>query len=139
MEQNFRIANRPNEVPGVLNGVDEFCRSHGFAKETAADLRLVAEEVLTNIVQYAHDTDGAHAVELRLSSSSQSVRMEFRDEGTPFNPLDLPAPDLTAAPEDRAIGGLGVHLVRSLVDGASYSREGLVNVLVLIKHVGSAV
>jgi serine/threonine-protein kinase RsbW len=138
LEQNFRIANRSNEVPGVLSGVEEFCRIHGFGKETAGDLRLVAEEVLTNIVKYAHDADGKHAVELRLSASPQSVRMEFRDEGTPFNPLDLPAPGLSG-PDRRGIGGLGLHLIKALVDDASYSREERVNVLVLIKRVGSAV
>ena len=136
---NLRISNRPNELPGALDQVEEFCRVQGFATETVSDVRLVAEEVLTNIVKYAHDGDREHAVELRLTAASQSVRMEFRDEGAPFNPLEVPAPDLNGQPEQRAIGGLGVHLVRALVDEASYSREGMVNVLVLIKHAGSTV
>jgi serine/threonine-protein kinase RsbW len=139
LEQTFRIANRSNEVPDVLSGVEEFCRIHGFGKETAGDLRLVAEEVLTNIVKYAHDPGVEHAVELRLSASPQSVRMEFRDEGTPFNPLVQPAPELNVGTGTRAIGGLGLHLIRALIDDASYSREETVNVLVLIKRVGSAV
>jgi hypothetical protein len=57
----------------------------------------------------------------------------------PFNPLDTPLPDLTSPPEKRGIGGLGVHLVKSLIDDASYAREGAVNIIVLIKHVGSTV
>jgi serine/threonine-protein kinase RsbW len=57
----------------------------------------------------------------------------------PFNPLDTPLPDLTSPPEKRGIGGLGVHLVKFLIDDASYAREGAVNIMVLIKHVGSTV
>ena len=139
MEHIFQIQNRLQDVPRVLTGVEEFCRAQGLAKETSLDLRLVAEEVLSNIVQYAHAEIEERPVELRLSVSRESVRMEFRDEGTPFNPLDAPTPDLDARPDERAIGGLGVHLVRSLVDEARYSREGSVNVFVLMKHVGSTI
>ena len=134
LEQVFRIRNRPHELPAVLNGVQEFCQARGLAEENTLDVRLVAEEVLTNIVKYAHGENEERWVELRLVASAGSVRLEFRDEGTPFNPLDAPEPDLGIAAEDRTIGGLGVHLVRSLVDDASYSREGTVNVLVLVKH-----
>jgi serine/threonine-protein kinase RsbW len=139
LEQIFRIRNSPRDVRGVLNAVEELCRAHGLATETALDVRLVAEEVLTNVVKYAHGGTKERLVELRLSASQESVRMEFRDEGAPFNPLDAPLPDLKRRPEERGIGGLGVHLVKSLVDDASYSREGSVNILVLIKRVGSTV
>jgi anti-sigma regulatory factor (Ser/Thr protein kinase) len=127
------------DIPSVLNGVEEYCRAQGLAKEISLDLRLAAEEVLTNIVQYADVGIEQRPVELRLSASRGSLRMEFRDEGAPFNPLDAPMPDLDTRPEARAIGGLGVHLVKSLVDEARYSREGSVNVFVLMKHVGSTV
>jgi anti-sigma regulatory factor (Ser/Thr protein kinase) len=140
LEQIFRIPNHVRHVPGLLDAVEEFCRVHGFASENTADVRLVAEEVLTNVVKYAHEGgEEEHTVVLRLSASSESIRMEFRDEGAPFNPLDVPVPDLNTRPGERQIGGLGIHLVRSLVDDASYSREGSVNVLILIKHVGSTV
>jgi anti-sigma regulatory factor (Ser/Thr protein kinase) len=65
--------------------------------------------------------------------------LEFRDEGAPFNPLDAPLPDLTHRPEERGTGGLGVLLVRALVDDATYARDGGVNTLVLTKRVGSTV
>ena len=139
LEQVFRIHNRPRDVTIALNRVEEFCRVHGLATTTVLDVRLVTEEVLTNAVKYAYEGVGDQSVELRLSASSQSVRMEFRDEGAPFNPLDVPAPNPSNRTGEHEIGGLGIHLARSLVDDASYSREGNVNVLVLIKHVGSTV
>jgi len=139
LERIFRIRNGSREMPDVLNGVEEFCRALGLATQPALEVRLVAEEVLTNFVNYAHALTEEPVVELRLSASPESVRLEFRDAGGPFNPLDTPLPDLTSPPEKRGIGGLGIHLVKSLMDDASYAREGAVNILVLIKHVGSTV
>lgn len=118
----------------MLDAIEDSCRGEGLAKETALDMRLVAEEVLTNIVKYAHGSIDEHPVELRLSASSGSVRMEFRDDGAPFNPLEAPVPDRKPPLEGREIGGLGVHLVRSLVDDARYARDGDCNVLILMKH-----
>ena len=139
MEQIFQIRNNLGDLPGALDGVEGFCRGRGLATETALEVRLVAEEVLTNFVKYAHDATEERVIALRLSASTESVRLEFRDEGVPFNPLDAPLPDLKGQPEERGIGGLGVLLVKGLVDDATYVREGSINVLVLIKHVGSTV
>jgi anti-sigma regulatory factor (Ser/Thr protein kinase) len=137
LEQIFRVRNDWRDLPGALDGVEEFCRGRGLERETALEVRLVAEEVLTNFVKYAHAVTEESAIALRLSASTESVRLEFRDEGVPFNPLDAPLPDVNGRPEERGIGGLGVLLVKALVDDATYVREGSVNILVLIKHVGS--
>ena len=139
MEQIFRVRNTYRDLPGALDGVEEFCRGRGLKMETTLELRLVAEEVLTNFIKYAHPVTQEGEIALRLSASTESVRLEFRDEGAPFNPLDAPLPDLTSRPEERGTGGLGVLLVKSLVDDATYAREGSINILVLVKHVGSTV
>ena len=139
MEQIFRIRNNFRDLPGALDGVEEFCRGRGLERETALDVRLLAEEVLTNFVKYAHAVTEEREIALRLSASPESIRLEFRDEGAPFNPLDAPLPDLQSGSAERGLGGLGVLLVKALVDDATYVREGGSNVLVLIKHVGSTV
>jgi phosphoserine phosphatase RsbU/P len=139
LEQIFRVGQSPRDLPGVLDGVEQFCHARGLARETALEVRLVSEEVLTNFVKYADGVREQRVVELRLAVSSEAVRMEFRDAGPPFNPLDVPPPDLKSRLDERVIGGLGVHLVKSLVDDATYSRDGNANVLVLIKHVRSTV
>lgn len=127
------------DLPAALDGVEDFCRGRGLAMETALDLRLVAEEVLTNFIKYAHTVNDEQVAVLRLSASIDSVRLEFRDAGKPFNPLAAPLPDVTGRIADRGIGRLGVPLLRALVDDATYVREGGDNVLVLIKRVGSTV
>jgi anti-sigma regulatory factor (Ser/Thr protein kinase) len=139
LEQFFRIRNTVGELPSALDSVEEFCLRCGMATPTALEVRLVAEEVLTNCLKYAYAVTEEAVVELRLSASDRSVRLEFRDAGPPFNPLDAPLPDLNSPSGQPGAGGLGVHLVKSLVDDASYVREGTTNVLVLVKHVGSTV
>jgi serine/threonine-protein kinase RsbW len=139
LEQIVRIRNRHDDVAGALNDVEKSCRARGLESETVLDLRLVVEEVLTNIVKYAYHAPDEESIELRLTISPEFVRMEFRDRGMPFNPLEAPAPDLETRVEERGPGGFGIHLARSLVDDARYSREERVNVLVLTKHVGSTI
>jgi len=98
------------------------------------DLRVVAEEVLTNVAKYAFDPGVAPAVELRVSFTEAAALLEFRDEGRAFDPLAEPPPDLELAPENRPLGGLGLTLVRALVDEARYERQDAANVLRLVKR-----
>jgi len=97
------------------------------------ELRLVAEEVVTNVAKYGFEPGRAAAMEVLLSLSEDTVVLEFRDQGQPFDPLSQPAPDLDAPVEERPIGGLGLTLVRALVEEARYAREGATNVLRLVK------
>src|SRR5262245_46463496 len=98
------------------------------------ELRLVAEEVLSNIAKYGFDPGTVPAAELRFSFSEDAALVEFRDEGRAFDPLAEPAPDLDAPLERRPLGGLGLPLVRALVEEARYAREGSTNVLRLVKR-----
>lgn len=139
MEQIFRIGQNRRDLPAVLDGVEKLCHAGGLTTDAGLEVRLVTEEMLTNAVKHTHVAGEDVVAELHLAISSDTVRMEFRDRGPAFNPLDVPPPDLESRPEERVIGGLGLHLVKSLVDEASYSREGSTNVLVLIKHVRSTV
>lgn len=97
------------------------------------ELRLVAEEVVTNVAKYGYAPGAAAAMELLVSTADDAVSLEFRDEGQPFDPLAQPRPDLEAPLEERPVGGLGLTLVRALVEDARYAREGGTNVLRLVK------
>jgi anti-sigma regulatory factor (Ser/Thr protein kinase) len=121
-------------IPPVLDRLEAHGRAAGFAEEALLDLRLVAEEILTNIAKYAFLTADEAAVELRFSVAGATARLEFRDAGRAFDPLAEPPPDLEAPIENRAVGGLGLPLVRALVDEARYRREGASNVLELVRH-----
>ena len=101
----------------------------GFPPARVRELELVVEEVVVNICQYAYG-DARGEIELFCAKTgSQDLVLEFIDSGRPFNILTLPAPDLTVEVNQRQVGGLGVPLVRALVNTATYCRESDRNVL----------
>jgi serine/threonine-protein kinase RsbW len=119
-----------------LSALEGALREAGLPDEAVLELRLVAEELLTNVAAYGYEDADEHWVSVELALQGADVTLRFVDDGRPFDPLAAPAPDLTAPVEDRPVGGLGVHLVRSLVDDAGYERVADQNVLTLRKRVG---
>jgi len=100
----------------------------GFAPERLLEIELVVEEALTNVCKYS-GLGRAAAVEVACFEGEGVFAVEVSDDGKPFDPTALPAPDLAAPLERKPIGGLGVHLIRKLCDKVSYRREGERNVL----------
>ena len=128
------IADARKEGAAALDRLEALCRAAGLAEAEVLELRLVAEEVVTNVAKYAYAPAAAAAMEMHVSTDAGEVTLEFRDSGRPFDPLTQPPPDLDAPLEERPIGGLGLTLVRALVEQAGYAREGPVNVLRLVKR-----
>jgi anti-sigma regulatory factor (Ser/Thr protein kinase) len=128
------IADARKEGPAALDRLEALCRAAGLAEPVVLELRLVAEEVVTNVAKYGYAPGAAAAMEVRVSMDDDAVSLEFRDSGEPFDPLSQPPPDLDAPLEERPVGGLGLTLVRALVEEARYAREGPVNVLRLVKR-----
>ena len=132
MELELRVATR--ELQWGLDALEAALRAAGVSGETALDLRLVAEEVLTNLAKYGHDDAAEHWAQVRLLVVPGEATLEFTDDGRAFDPLAVRQPDLPAALAEREEGGLGLHLALSLVDTASYARRGGRNVLTLAKR-----
>jgi anti-sigma regulatory factor (Ser/Thr protein kinase) len=130
----FSFESRPREVVAALDRIESVLLGQGLAAEVAQELRLVAEEGLTNILRYAYAVEGEGRIEVALTMDEAQVRLVLRDRGRPFNPLAEPPPALEAPPAERPLGGLGIHLIRSLTDEQSYAREGAENVLVLLRR-----
>jgi len=104
----------------------------GFTVNRINEIELAAEEVLVNIFQYAYSgTDGEVGIECRIEDDVRLV-LVISDNGTPFNILEIPDPDVTADISDREIGGLGVFFVKEMVDEARYRRKGNSNILTLV-------
>ena len=97
----------------------------------AIDLSLV--EWVTNIISYGHTDSLEHWIDVRLVLANGEVRLEVSDDGCEFNPLSHPPVDTSAPLETRPIGGLGIHMMRKLMDRVEYRREGGRNVVVMVK------
>jgi anti-sigma regulatory factor (Ser/Thr protein kinase) len=132
LERHLRVGTR--ELARGLDAVEAALRSACIREDTVLDLRLVAEEVLTNVARHAHDDAEQHWIRLRLTLVADEVTLEFTDDGRPFDPLAKAPRGLPDQSGERAIGGLGIHLTLALVDAADYARRGSENVLTLTKR-----
>ena len=109
-------------------------RQAGFAAARVDEIELVVEEVVANICHYSYG-DRLGNVELACRPiDGQRLELEFVDGGQPFDMLAMPEPDLAVDIDRRGLGGVGVPMMRALVDRASYRRDGERNVLCLVFH-----
>lgn len=123
------IANRRECLRELADSLDAVLQAQGIDRALRDDVRLIAEEIVVNAVEYGYDADGCGEVVVAIERRSGALALEFRDDGRPFDPLALTPPDLDADIDDRPIGGLGLHLVRELAQTLSYAREEPYNVL----------
>jgi anti-sigma regulatory factor (Ser/Thr protein kinase) len=116
--------------------LDELALAVQLPQETLLHVRLVLEEVLMNVISYGADGAKVPDVQLNMEQKEGMLFMEIADNGLAFDPLQLPPPDLDADIDDRPIGGLGIFLVRKLMDSVTYRRDGEWNRLMVTKAVG---
>ena len=128
----LKIAPNHEQLELIPTAVEEFAERDNWPPDLVFKLNLVLEELGVNIVNYSGATGD---IEISLSSDGERVTVEISDDGRPFNPLlDQETPDISAPLGDRPIGGLGIHLVRSMMDEMSYSREDGKNKLAMTKR-----
>jgi sigma-B regulation protein RsbU (phosphoserine phosphatase) len=132
-ELEIKLKNKVSELERFNQTLTEFCRRHGLAANVVHDLNLALEEILANIISYGYTDSREHEIRVRLSVQPGEVKAEVEDDGQPFNPLEAPEPDTTKPLEERTIGGLGIHLVRTLMDGLEYKRQQERNLLTITK------
>lgn len=124
------LANRRDEIGRLLDSVEAFGRENALGADLVHRLCLALDEVVANVIRHAHDDEAAeHRVDVRLWLEGGLVIAEVEDRGRPFDPLQVPPPDLDADVELRPIGGLGLHILRTVMDRLVYERRGDCNVL----------
>jgi len=90
-----------------------------------------------NIVMHGSQPGIASSVEVSLALADDRLTMTVEDNGPPFNPLTAPSPDITSSLAERPVGGLGVFLIRQLMDAVSYARVGALNRLTMSKSLAN--
>jgi serine/threonine-protein kinase RsbW len=131
----LELKNQLSELTRVSQAVAEFQRRHQLPSKVAFDLQVALEEIVTNVIAYGFEDNNEHHIRLSLSLEPSELKAEVEDDGKPFNPLEAPSPDPEQPLAERAVGGLGIHLVRQLMDDIIYQRRGGRNVLVMKKQV----
>jgi anti-sigma regulatory factor (Ser/Thr protein kinase) len=129
------VATDISEIGPLHDSVSRFCHEHKLPAEIEGDLSLALEEILMNVIRYGHPEGGEHEILVGLSVDDDGVVAAVEDDGVAFNPLEAPRPDTGSPLEERPIGGLGIHLIRNLMNTVEYRRAGGRNRLVLRKRV----
>jgi len=134
-ELRLELAPQLPEIARMVAALEAYAERAGLPTETACQVTLVLDELVTNIVSYGVAPGETRPITLRLRYAGGVLEIVLSDPGKPFDPRSVPAPDTEASLEDRKIGGLGLHIARSFMDSLDWRYDGW-NHLTLTKRVG---
>jgi serine/threonine-protein kinase RsbW len=119
-----RFYNRPDDLSRVTEEAVRFIEGRDVGDRAVYLANLAIEELATNILKYGYDDTAVHEILMRLEIHPGALRLVLEDDGHEFNPVTAPEPDVNGPVEERAPGGLGIHLIRKLAEQMDYERCG---------------
>ena len=132
---HLSLKNDTSELSALEDFVFKACEIGGFDEEMRGSLNLALEEAVTNVMMYAYPEGTEGQVDIDAVSRRGALRFVVTDSGKPFDPTAVPDPDVTLEAEDRQIGGLGIFLVRKIMDSVVYERRDGKNILTMSKKI----
>lgn len=130
----LRVEPRLAEIPRLIDWVAACCGADGVGDDIRFKMMLALEEAVANVINNAFEgVPPPHLITVRLDVTAKAVTAQVIDNGLPFDPTRAPDPDLELPLEQRRPGGLGIHLMRRMMDGLQYRRRGGNNMLRLQK------
>lgn len=134
METRFDLAigSEIAMVPEVSDRLEEALQANGFSSEEILDTQLAVEEAITNVIVHGYGRPG-EPILVSCRVSGDRAEVSITDTAPRFDPLSVADPDTGEGIDDREIGGLGVYLIRKVMDEVSYQYEDGKNILVLTK------
>ena len=127
------LHNDIKEIPDLAAFVEEVAEEKQLPMDVTTNLNLALEEAVVNVMLYAYPEGTRASVEVEATLAADSLTFRVIDSGKPFDPTAAPDVNLNAGVEERPIGGLGIHLVRTIMDEVSYERRDDKNILTMIK------
>ena len=121
------------QVAGVGAAFAEFADAHAVPAAIRRSLSVALDDLLNNTIAYGFAGREGGEVRVEVELRADRLCATLTDDGRPFNPLDTAAPDTGLSVEERQVGGLGIHLVRRMMDEVGYQRRGDHNVVTLAK------
>jgi serine/threonine-protein kinase RsbW len=132
-ERTIVLTNRLDELQKISGFIDDLADEWNLPFHLTMSLNLVLEEAFTNIVNYAYQDKDEHIIEIILENNGQALDITMKDDGIPYDPTMREDPDVTLPPEEREIGGLGIFLIKKMMDKVVYRRENNHNILMMNK------
>jgi serine/threonine-protein kinase RsbW len=134
-DSRFEIAGVLEQIPLACDFVADIARNAGLDERGIYHCQLAIDEACTNIIEHGYGLNGAdRVIQLICRVDSQYLTITILDNSSAFNPLDRPDPDPRKPLEERATGGWGIYFIKKLMDAVSYTREGHVNRLRMVKR-----
>lgn len=113
--------------------IEQQMEEAGFDSKAIIKVVTACEEIIVNVMNYSY-SDGEGDLEISFSDGEGFIRIIFIDSGKPFNPLEKSDINISLSADEREIGGLGIHMVKRLVDDVNYEYRDNQNVLTLVKN-----
>ena len=124
------------EIHRLAGLAERFGEAQQLSDDDVMAINLVLDEVVTNVIDYGFEGfDGEPEIRLTMTLEENELTIRIEDNGRAFDPLQAEAPDLDLPLEDRPVGGLGIHIVRSVMNTVEYDRRGGRNVLTMHKTI----
>lgn len=131
MDQAITIRNHISELSRVESFIESYIGAIQAPFELGFNLNLVLNELITNIISYAYQDEAEHSIDIALCLAENEVIVSVKDDGLPFDPLSVSAPDLELPLEKRPLGGMGIFLIQQLVTHIDYIRQDGHNLLAM--------
>jgi len=119
-KDTIHIESRTERLSTVRDFVSAAAKDFGFSEEDVGKITLAVDEACTNIIKHAYANNPSKDIAITVSGLDRAFEISILDHGVTFNPLDVPRPDLKEYRAHPRRGGLGVHLMRSLMDKVEY-------------------
>jgi serine/threonine-protein kinase RsbW len=135
MEKEISIKNRMDELVRVNQFIEEIGEELGLDMELQMNLNLVIEEMVVNVISYAYPKGTEANIELKAESKGKELTFVLSDRGREFDPTMKADPDTDVNPVDRDLGGMGIFIVKNIMNEVTYQRLEGKNLLTMKKDI----
>ncbi len=137
LSRNLTLPNDINTIPQLNEYIDSVCEDMGLDMATSMSLNLALEEAVVNVMNYAYPEGTKGTVNIETIADNTQITFIISDSGKFFDPTAKEEVDTTLSAEERPIGGLGIHLIRQIMNHVVYERKDDKNILKLTKNISS--
>jgi anti-sigma regulatory factor (Ser/Thr protein kinase) len=127
------MTNRIEEIERMAAFLEELSQEYDLSVEHSFNIHLAVEEAVTNVIMYAYPQDEKHEFALTVQKIEDSLIFKVIDSGKEFDPTLQPEADVTLSLEERPVGGLGIFLIRRVMQSVEYQRVDGKNILTMVK------
>ena len=138
LDYSFELKSKLSELETLCRHLEDCGDIMNLPQKCLFEINLSLDELFTNIISYGYQDDLEHQIKFSLTKDRETLVLEVEDEGVPFNLLNAADPEVSQDLDSIDIGGLGIHLIKKMMDDIDYQRIEGKNKLILKKCIGTA-